>query len=148
MKEHKHERLRSAEGVGEALSLMTWLAFGSIVVGRMPDFANPAAILYAVLSLTVIRMLPVALSLLGARVAIGEALFIGWFGPRGLASIVFAIMVFDAALPGNETLMATVVWTVVLSVVAHGITATPLAHLLGAQAAREDAGTNISDPAR
>ena len=65
-------------------------------------------VLYAVLSLTVIRMLPVFLCLLGTPVGTGEKLFIGWFGPRGLASIVFAIMVFDAQLPGNDTLMATV----------------------------------------
>jgi NhaP-type Na+/H+ or K+/H+ antiporter len=148
MPEHKHERLRGAEGVGDALSLMTWLAFGSIVLGRVLDFADPAAILYAVLSLTFIRMLPVALSLLGARITIGEALFIGWFGPRGLASVVFAIMVFDDALPGNATLMATVAWTVVLSVFVHGITATPLAHRLAARAGGDNAVSTVSDPAR
>jgi NhaP-type Na+/H+ or K+/H+ antiporter len=142
--EHKHERLRSAEAVGEALSLMTWLAFGSLVLGRVLDFAHPAAILYAVLSLTVIRMLPVALSLLGARVTTGEALFIGWFGPRGLASIVFAIMVFDEALPDREMLMATVTWTVVLSVVVHGITAAPLARRLAGRPADANAESNTS----
>jgi NhaP-type Na+/H+ or K+/H+ antiporter len=147
MPERKHERLRGAEGLGEALSLMTWLAFGSIVPGRVLVFASPAAIVYAVLSLTVIRMLPVALSLSGARVTIREALFIGWFGPRGLASIVFAIMVFNAALPGNQTLMATVAWTVVLSVFIHGITANPLARLLATRAGpqAENAVSEISD---
>ena len=148
MPEHKHERLRSAEGAGEALSLMTWLAFGSIIPGTVLDFAHPAAILYAVLSLTVVRMLPVALSLVGARVKTGETLFIGWFGPRGLASVVFAIMVFDAALPGNQTLMATVAWTVVLSVFAHGITAFPLAHLLAGQAGAARAAGEVPDPGR
>jgi NhaP-type Na+/H+ or K+/H+ antiporter len=128
--EHKHERLRGAEGLGEALSLMTWLVFGSILASELLNHANPAFILYAVLSLTVIRMLPVALCLLGARVTIAESLFVGWFGPRGLASIVFAIMVFDAKLPGNMALMATVTWTVVLSVIAHGLTANTFARLL------------------
>jgi NhaP-type Na+/H+ or K+/H+ antiporter len=128
--EHKHERLRGAEGLGEALSLMTWLVFGSIVASELLNHANPAFILYAVLSLTVIRMLPVALCLLGARVPIAESLFVGWFGPRGLASIVFAIMVFDAHLPGNTAVMATVTWTVVLSVIAHGLTANTFARLL------------------
>ena len=128
--EHKHERLRGAEGLGEALSLMTWLVFGSIVASELLNHANPAFILYAVLSLTVIRMLPVALCLLGARVTIAESLFVGWFGPRGLASIVFAIMVLDAKLPGNIALMATVSWTVVLSVIAHGLTANTFARLL------------------
>jgi NhaP-type Na+/H+ or K+/H+ antiporter len=131
--EHKHERLRGAEGVGEALSLMTWLAFGSIIAGEVLNFANPAVILYALLSLTVIRMLPVALCLLGTSLTFGEMLFIGWFGPRGLASIVFAIMVFDASLPGNTTLMATIAWTVGLSVIAHGITANPLARMISSR---------------
>jgi NhaP-type Na+/H+ or K+/H+ antiporter len=146
--EHKHERLRSAEGAGEALSLMTWLAFGSVVLGRVLDFASAAPVLYAALSLTVVRMLPVALSLLGARITMGEVLFIGWFGPRGLASVVFAIMVFDAGLPGNATLMATVAWTVVLSVFVHGITATPLARLLAAQAGKPIARRRHKSPAR
>lgn len=135
--EDKHQRLRSAEGLGEALSLMTWMAFGAIVPGRVLNFASPAPILYAVLSLTIIRMLPVALSMCDGRVTLAKALFIGWFGPRGLASVVFAIMVFDAQLPGNETLMATVAWTVVLSVFAHGITAKPLARLLAVRAGRD-----------
>jgi sodium/hydrogen antiporter len=128
--EHKHERLRGAEGLGEALSLMTWLVFGSIVASELLNHANPAFIFYAILSLTVIRMLPVALCLLGARTTIAESLFVGWFGPRGLASVVFAIMVFDAKLPSNMTLMATVAWTVVLSVIAHGLTANSFARLL------------------
>ncbi len=128
--EHKHERLRGAEGLGEALSLMTWLVFGSILASELLDHANPTFILYAVLSLTVIRMVPVVLCLLGARLTIAESLFVGWFGPRGLASIVFAIMVFDAKLPGNTALMATVTWTVVLSVIAHGLTANTFARLL------------------
>jgi NhaP-type Na+/H+ or K+/H+ antiporter len=128
--EHKHERLRGAEGLGEALSLMTWLVFGSILVSELLNHANPAFILYAVLSLTVIRMLPVALCLLGAPVTIPESVFVGWFGPRGLASIVFAVMVLGAKLPGNVALMAIVTWTVVLSVVAHGLTANTFTRLL------------------
>ena len=131
---HRRERLRSVEGVGEALSLMTWLVFGSIVASQLLNHASLAFILYAVLSLTVVRMLPVALCLLGARVTIAESLLVGWFGPRGLTSIVFAIMVFDAELPGNRTLMATVAWTVVLSVIAHGLTANSFARLLATRA--------------
>lgn len=134
--EHKHERLRGAEGLGEALSLMTWLVFGSILASELLDHANPTFILYAVLSLTVIRMVPVVLCLLGARLTIAELLFVGWFGPRGLASIVFAIMVFDAKLPGNTALMATVTWTVALSVIAHGLTANTFARLLATRPGR------------
>ena len=140
--EHKHERLRGAEGLGEALSLMTWLVFGSILASELLNHANPAFILYAVLSLTVIRMLPVALCLLGTRMTIAESLFVGWFGPRGLASIVFAIMVLDAKLPGNTALMATVTWTVVLSVIAHGLTANTFAR----QLATRTASVGLDDP--
>jgi NhaP-type Na+/H+ or K+/H+ antiporter len=81
---------------------------GAEGVDQLLNNANPAVILYAVPSLTVIRMLPVVLCLVGARTTVTESLFVGWFGPRGLASIVFAIMVFDAKLPGNTTLIATV----------------------------------------
>jgi len=140
--EHRRERLRGAEGLGEALSLMTWLVFGSIVASQLLNHARLAFILYAGLSLTVIRMLPVALCLLGARVTIAESLLVGWFGPRGLTSIVFAIMVFDAELPGNRTLLATVAWTVVLSVIAHGLTANSFARLL----ATRTTSVGVDDP--
>ena len=133
MPEGKHALLRGAENTGETLALLTWLAFGSVVVAPLHGRLTVQVVLYAVLSLTVIRMLPVFLCLLGTPVGTGERLFIGWFGPRGLASIVFAIMVFDAQLPGNDTLMATVGCTVLLSVVAHGITANPLTRALTAR---------------
>jgi NhaP-type Na+/H+ or K+/H+ antiporter len=63
--------------------------------------------------------------------SIGNKLFIGWFGPRGLASIVFGVIVFDAEVPGRETVAVTVVLTVLLSIVAHGATANPLITTLG-----------------
>jgi sodium/hydrogen antiporter len=117
------EPLQGAESLGEALSLITWLAFGSIVVSQLYNYVRPSFFLYAAISLTVARMLPVFLCLLGTSISLIEALFIGWFGPRGLASIVLAIITFDANLPDNTVLMATVAWTVVISVVAHGMTA-------------------------
>jgi NhaP-type Na+/H+ or K+/H+ antiporter len=83
-------------------------------------------LIYAVLSLTVIRMVPVLLSLLGTGMSVSSKLFIGWFGPRGLASIVFGVSVFDAGVPGRETIVVTVVLTVLLSIIAHGATANPL----------------------
>jgi NhaP-type Na+/H+ or K+/H+ antiporter len=83
-----------------------------------------------VLSLTVIRIVPVALSLLGTGMSRGTKLFIAWFGPRGLASIVFAVIVFDADAPGKATLVVTAACTVLLSIIAHGVTANPLITLL------------------
>ena len=123
---HKEELLRGAEHMGEALALLTWVVFGGIVVPRLIDRVTWPALLYALLSLTVIRMLPVFLCLIGTRTSPADKLFIGWFGPRGLATIVFAVLVSDEKLPGNDKLMLAAGWTVLLSVIAHGVTANPL----------------------
>ena len=131
---HKEELLRGAEHTGEALALLTWVVFGGIVVARMIDRVTWAALLYAVLSLTVVRMLPVFLCLIGTRTSTADKLFIGWFGPRGLATIVFAVLVLDQKLPGNDTIMLAAGWTVLLSVIAHGVTANPLVKAIGTRA--------------
>ena len=120
--------MEGAESIGETLALLTWVVFGAAVIGRMIHLFTWSALLYAMLSLTVIRMLPVYLCLAGTGMSMAEKLFMGWFGPRGLASIVFAIIVFaiivfNARLPGNDTVMAVIAITVLLSVVAHGVTA-------------------------
>ena len=128
---HKEELLRGAEHMGEALALLTWVVFGGIVVARLIDRATWPALLYAILSLTVIRMLPVFLCLIGTRTSIADKLFIGWFGPRGLATIVFAVLVLDEKLPGNDTMILAAGWTVLLSVIAHGVTANPLVRRVG-----------------
>jgi NhaP-type Na+/H+ or K+/H+ antiporter len=90
-----------------------------------------------VLSLTVVRMLPIYLSLTSLDMRADAKLFVGWFGPRGLASIVFLVMVANENLPGNDTMVATVVATVVLSIIVHGLTANPLAARFGARADSE-----------
>ena len=131
---HKEELLRGAEHTGEALALLTWVVFGGIVVARMIDRVTWAALLYAVLSLTVVRMLPVFLCLIGTRTSTADKLFIGWFGPRGLATIVFADLVLDQKLPGNDTIMLAAGWTVLLSVIVHGVTANPLVKAIGTRA--------------
>jgi sodium/hydrogen antiporter len=128
---HKEELLRGAEHMGEALALLTWVVFGGIVVARLIDRVTWPALLYAVLSLTVVRMLPVFLCLIGTRTSTTDKLFIGWFGPRGLATIVFAVLVLDEKLPGNDTMMLAAGWTVLLSVIAHGVTANPLVRRMG-----------------
>jgi NhaP-type Na+/H+ or K+/H+ antiporter len=132
-KQHKHELLLAAEGTGDVLALFTWVIFGAAVVGQAAGNLTWEVALYAVLSLTVIRMLPVALVLAGAGVGWQEKLFIGWFGPRGLASIVFAIIVFHEGLPQSRTLALVVVCTVILSIVAHGMSANPIVTALGAK---------------
>ncbi|MGH3045346.1 MAG: cation:proton antiporter [Gaiellaceae bacterium] len=112
---------------GEVLNAVTFLMFGAVILGPAIDDLGWEALLYALLSLTVVRMLPVALATLGTRARPPTVAFLGWFGPRGLASIVFAvILVEEAALPHQETLLLAVVATVGLSVYAHGLSALPL----------------------
>jgi len=86
---------------------------------------------YSLLSLTVIRMLPVVLSLSGTGESLGSKLFLAWFGPRGLASIVFIIIVADYELPGFTTMTNAVACTVTLCVLAHGLTANAWARGFG-----------------
>ena len=115
-----------AEESGELLNAVTFLLFGAVLLG--PALGDPdwRVIGYAVLSLTVVRLLPVAVAMLGTgmrRVTVG---FLGWFGPRGLASIVFVlILVEQTDLPERPLLLDVVTWTVALSVYAHGLTAGP-----------------------
>ena len=131
---HRHALLLEAEASGGVLSLITWVAFGAAVIGPALAGFTWDVLLYALLSLTAIRILPVLLVLSGSGLALRERLFIAWFGPRGLASIVFAAIVLIEALPSGKTLVMTVVTTVLLSVVAHGLTARPLIAWLGRRA--------------
>jgi sodium/hydrogen antiporter len=132
---HEKQLLRGAEHMGEALALLTWVVFGGIVVARLIDRVTWPAVIYAVLSLTAIRMLPVFLCLIGTRTSTSDKLFIGWFGPRGLATIVFAVLVLDEKLSGNDTIVLAAGWTVLLSVIAHGVTANPLVKAIAGRAA-------------
>jgi NhaP-type Na+/H+ or K+/H+ antiporter len=127
VQEQKHELLLPAEGAGDIFGLMTWILFGAAVITHALGRLSWEIAVYAVLSLTAIRMVPVWLALIGTGLTADSKLFLGWFGPRGLASVVFAIIVFDTSLPARETLAATVAWTVILSILAHGVTASPLA---------------------
>ncbi len=125
-KGRKHKLMLAAEGTGDTFAMITWVVFGAAVVGQYFKHFSFAVILYALLSLTVIRMLPVFLVLGGMKLRTDEKLFMGWFGPRGLASIVFGIIVIKNNLPGGGTIALTVVCTIVLSILAHGLSANPL----------------------
>jgi NhaP-type Na+/H+ or K+/H+ antiporter len=112
--------------VGELLNGVTFLVFGAAILGPALGGMGWEIALYAVLSLTVIRMLPVAVSFLGTRARPPTVAYVGWFGPRGLASIVFAvILVEEADLEHTRLIVLAVVATVTLSVVAHGLSARP-----------------------
>jgi sodium/hydrogen antiporter len=107
---------------------VTFLVFGAVLLGPALEHLSWQIALYAVLSLTVVRMLPVAIAMIGTGARPPTIGFLGWFGPRGLASIVFAVIVVEEAqLPGAETILLTTYLTIGLSVVAHGLTAAPLA---------------------
>jgi len=143
-KRHKHTLLLAAEGTGDTLALITWVVFGAAVVGQSVGSFSWDVMLYAVLSLTVVRMLPVFLALTGMKLQTDEKLFMGWFGPRGLASIVFAVIVLNEHLAGGSTIISTVVCTIALSVIAHGLSANPLVAALAARIKRA-AGENAAN---
>jgi sodium/hydrogen antiporter len=112
---------------GEFFDAVTFIVFGAVILGPVLDELTWQVVLYAVVSLTIVRMLPVALALVGTGARRTTVAFLGWFGPRGLASIVFAvILIDDADLPHLRTLVLTTAATIALSVYAHGLTANPL----------------------
>ncbi|MGA7415041.1 MAG: cation:proton antiporter, partial [Bryobacteraceae bacterium] len=100
--------------------------FGMAAVRDWPQFGL-AAWLYALLSLTVVRMLPVAIALIGTHLSAASVVFMGWFGPRGLASIVLGLVYLEQEmrLPGEQTIRYALMATVLLSIFAHGLSAMP-----------------------
>lgn len=132
-KEHRLHLLESAEGAGDSLSMLTWVIFGAVVIAKYYASFTWEVLLYSLLSLTVIRIVPTLISLINSGVSMQEQWFIGWFGPRGLASIVFAVIVIEAKLPHQTTIILTVICTILLSVVLHGLTANPFIKLLGSR---------------
>jgi len=127
----KHHLLQGAEEFSSLLSVLTWVLFGALVVPLAWSMATPQIWLYALLSLTLIRILPVCISLLGTRMDLELRLFIAWFGPRGLATVVFLIMLMDVQLQAENSLVATAICTVLLSVLLHGLSALPWSQRIG-----------------
>jgi len=120
------DRVLTAEEIGETLALLTWFLFGCAVIGQVFGQFTWPMLVYALLSLTVVRMLPVLLALAGSGETARNRLFLGWFGPRGLASIVFAVIVLDHRLEHAEFIALVVSCIVFVSLVLHGISANPL----------------------
>jgi NhaP-type Na+/H+ or K+/H+ antiporter len=129
--ERLHVATEFTETSGTLLSLFVWAVFGANLVPPLLGDFSPVVLLYALLSLTLIRLIPVAISLIGTRLRPDTVLMMGWFGPRGLASAVFALIAYEsfreAGLSSN-LLADTTAWTILLSVVLHGISAVPLAN--------------------
>ena len=137
------------EESGALVSLLVWLAFGAVAVAPAVEVLNWQIVLYAVLSLTVIRMAPVAVALVGSGLDRATIALVAWFGPRGLASVVFALLALEEL--GNPTAghaVAVITFTVLLSVVLHGVTAEPLAARYARLLARrtaDQAGAQMPD---
>lgn len=113
------------EAEGQLLALLTFMIFGGLIPELWP-WVSGATVVYAVLSLTAVRMIPVAISLTGMKLSLPTVLFLGWFGPRGIASILYALLVVGQSdLTGLQGLLAAVMLTVLLSVLLHGATAVP-----------------------
>ena len=122
------------EAEGQLLSLATFLLFGAVLIVPAFKAFTIGCLIYALLSLTVIRMIPVMLALLGMNLKKPTFWFVGWFGPRGLASLLFALLVVsEFEMPNGETILNFAVATVVLSMAAHGLSAIPGANLYASQ---------------
>jgi NhaP-type Na+/H+ or K+/H+ antiporter len=125
-----HGSLELVEDLGGLSNAITFIVFGAVLLGPSLGAVSASVVLYAVLSLTIVRALPVAVAMIGTGSRLPTVAFLGWFGPRGLASIVFTILIVEehTDLPHQDLLVTTAIVTVGLSVLAHGLTAAPLAN--------------------
>jgi NhaP-type Na+/H+ or K+/H+ antiporter len=125
-KEAGKHSVEFTENWGQLINLSVFFFFGLLIAGNRNQF-NILHLVYAILSLTIIRMLPVAISLIGTKLSRATVIFMGWFGPRGLASIVLGLVYLEqkAFLPGEDTIRLAVMVTVFISIFAHGLSAMP-----------------------
>jgi sodium/hydrogen antiporter len=139
-----HQATELTEDVGLYGSFAVWLIFGAVLAGPvLRGGLHWRPMLYAVLSLTVVRMAPVAVALLGMHFRFDTVAFVGWFGPRGLASVVFTLLVFEelnGAVPA-PAIVEVATWTILCSVIAHGLSSGPLAGWYAKRLAGCDGGT-------
>jgi NhaP-type Na+/H+ or K+/H+ antiporter len=125
------------EAEGQLLMLITFLVFGAALLPEGLEHVTATTVLYSALSLTVVRMLPVAIALTGTGLRWRSVLFLGWFGPRGLASILFVLLILEQVeLVHRTELLSITVLTVGLSALLHGVSAAPIARIYGRHAAR------------
>jgi sodium/hydrogen antiporter len=120
-----------AEADGQLLTLLTFLLFGAVVAGPVLADTTWRVVGYAVVSLLVVRPLATGICLLGAGLAPRTVAFVGWAGPRGLASIVYAVLVLESGTEGADTVFTVAAWTILLSILLHGLTAAPLSERYG-----------------
>jgi len=128
---HVHAGSEYPETTGTLFSLLVWTIFGAYAVGPALQAFNPLVLIFAICALTLIRIIPVAIAVIGLKFRGNTMLLMGWFGPRGLASVVFTLIAmesFHEAGRQMELLVGMAVWTILLSVFLHGLTAVPLAN--------------------
>ena len=114
------------EEAGSLLAAVTWMGFGALAITAAWPEVTWRMVAYAVISLTIVRMVPVAVALACTGAQWQTVAFMGWFGPRGLASVVFGLLALERGVPGAHTLLSAVVVTVGMSVFLHGLTSVPL----------------------
>jgi len=132
--EHLRKNIEDfAESEGELLILISFVIFGFVFVPATIAFWDFKVFLFAALSLTVLRMIPVAISLIGTKLDLATVLFIGWFGPRGIASVLYVMIVFSElhSIKGHEVIYSVITVTVLFSIILHGLSARPLAKRYG-----------------
>ena len=121
-----------AESEGQILVLLTFTVFGAAMLPQAMGDLSVSHVVYAIAALTILRMLPVRLSLIGTGVKPVTSAFLGWFGPRGLASVLFVLLILDEAEVAHDTILfSVVIFTVAVSVILHGVTAGPAARRYG-----------------
>ena len=124
------------ETESQFLSYMTFFLFGALILPEAIEHISWQIVLYAGLSLTVVRMLPVFVAMLGLGLRLPTIAFLGWFGPRGLASLLFALLILeDLQVEQAEFIQTIIATTVLFSVVLHGVTAAPFSKKLGQSSA-------------
>jgi sodium/hydrogen antiporter len=134
---HEDELLEFSQEAGTLMSLLVWFVFGAVMLVPGLEDASWRDLVFAILALSAVRMVPVALALAGTGLDRATVAFVGWFGPRGLASVVFGLIAVDTLAPADaKVALAAVTVTVALSVLLHGVTASPLAAGYGRVAGR------------
>ena len=133
------ESVEFTEDLGLFSSFLVWAIFGALLLAPVLEGGiRGTPILYALLSLTLIRMVPVGIAMVGSGLRASSVLFMGWFGPRGLASVVFTLLAVESLEHEglvSAPLVEIATWTVFFSVILHGVTARPLARRYGAMVA-------------
>jgi NhaP-type Na+/H+ or K+/H+ antiporter len=134
----KEEGKEFGEFLSQPLAFFVFFAFGAILIPHYLSFVTWQVVLYAILSLTLFRMVPVILSLTRVHLPFSQKLFMAWFGPRGIASVLYLLMLSNTGLEVDNVVFATIVTTVLLSVYLHGLSAVPYSNWLGKQAKNEE----------